>query len=84
MQLTADLSLYPLQSDYIPIIQSFIDAVRQHQDLQIVTNAMSTQIAGEHQRVLEVVGRALADSYETFGAQVLVAKFIPGIVELDA
>ena len=44
----------------------------------------ATAVAGEHQRVLEVVGRALADSYETFGAQVLVAKFIPGIVELDA
>ncbi len=83
MQLTAELSLYPIQDDYIPVIQSFIDAVREHGDLVVVTNAMSTQIAGEHDRVFEVVGRQLAASYEQFGAQVLVAKFIPGIVELE-
>jgi len=83
MQLTADLSLYPLKGEYIPIIQAFIDAVKRYEDLQVVCNAMSTQIAGEHDRVFEVVCRELAASYEQFGAQVLVAKFIPGIVELD-
>jgi uncharacterized protein YqgV (UPF0045/DUF77 family) len=83
MKLTVDLSLYPIQDDYIPVIQAFIDAVREHPDLQVATNAMSTQIAGEHERVFEVVNQVLAASYEKFGAQVLVAKFIPGIVELD-
>lgn len=83
MKLTADLSLYPIQDDYIPIIQSFIDALRAYPDLQVVTNAMSTQIAGEHDRVFQIVSQLLAESYEKFGAQVLVAKFIPGIVELD-
>lgn len=83
MQLTADLSLYPIQDEYIPVIQSFIDAVRQHDDLIIATNAMSTQIAGDHERVFTVVSQELAASYEKFGAQVLVVKFIPGIVELD-
>ena len=83
MQLTADLSLYPIQDEYIPVIQSFIDAVTQHKDLKVVTNAMSTQIAGEHDHVFAVVCRELAASYEEFGAQVLVVKFIPGIVELD-
>ena len=83
MQLTAELSLYPIQDEYIPVIQAFIDAVKHHDDLRVVCNAMSTQIAGEHDRVFEVVSRELAASYEQFGAQVLVAKFIPGIVELD-
>ncbi|MCB1729353.1 MAG: thiamine-binding protein [Halieaceae bacterium] len=83
MQLTAELSLYPIQDEYIPVIQAFIDAVKHHDDLRVVCNAMSTQIAGEHDRVFEVVCRELAASYEQFGAQVLVAKFIPGIVELD-
>lgn len=83
MQLTADLSLYPIQDEYIPVIQAFIDAVKRHDDLKVACNAMSTQIAGEHDRVFEVVSRELAASYERFGAQVLVVKFIPGIVELD-
>ncbi len=83
MKLTAELSLYPLQEDYVAVIRDFIDAARGAGDIDVVTNAMSTQVAGEHQRVFDIVCKELAASYEKFGAQVLVAKFIPGIVELD-
>ena len=34
MKLTAELSLYPLQSDYIPAIQAFIDAAREHDNIK--------------------------------------------------
>jgi uncharacterized protein YqgV (UPF0045/DUF77 family) len=78
MKLTAELSLYPLQDEYIPIIQAFIDAMRQHQDLIIVGNAMSTQICGDFDRVIALVGAELKRSYLQHGSQVLVCKFIPG------
>lgn len=81
VKLTAELSLYPLQDDYIPVIQAFIAAAREHEDLTIVTNAMSTQICGDYDRVFSLVSTALKDSYSQFGRQVLVCKFIPG--ELD-
>lgn len=81
MKLTAELSLYPLQDDYIPVIQAFIEDCRQRDDLTLVTNAMSTQVCGEHEQVFAMVSEALAASYARFGKQVLVCKFIPG--ELD-
>ncbi len=81
MKLTAELSLYPLQDDYIPLIQAFIAACREHDELTLVTNAMSTQVCGDYERVFAVVSAALRDSAERFGRQVLVCKFIPG--ELD-
>jgi len=81
VKLTAELSLYPLQDDYIPIIQAFIAAAREHGDLTIVTNAMSTQICGDYDRVFSLVSATLKASYREFGRQVLVCKFIPG--ELD-
>lgn len=84
MKLTAELSLYPLQDDYIPVIQAFIEAVRRHPDLEIVTNAMSTQISGDHERVFNVVSQELAASYRQFGAQVLVTKFIPWELDLHS
>ena len=34
MKLTAELSLYPLQDQYIPVIQAFIEAARLHADLR--------------------------------------------------
>ena len=38
---------------------------------------MSTQITGESADVFDSVRQALETSYEAFGRQVLVAKFIP-------
>ena len=81
MKLTAELSLYPLQEDYIPVIQAFIDACREQNDLTLVTNAMSTQVCGDHDKVINLISRELQASYEKFGKQVLVCKLIPG--ELD-
>ncbi len=78
MKLTAELSLYPLQEDYIDVIDAFINGAREHDGLTVITNAMSTQICGDYDRVLAVVGRELRTSYERFGRQVLVCKFIPG------
>ena len=48
MKLTAELSLYPLNEEYIPIIQAFIDALILHPNLIIATNAMNTQICGDY------------------------------------
>ena len=84
MKLTAELSLYPVQENYIPVIQAFIDTVRAHTDLQVVTNAMSTQVCGDYARVFAVVSDALAHSTSLFGKQVLVVKFIPWELDLGA
>lgn len=78
MKLTAELSLYPLQDNYLDVIKTFIDAAREFNDLTIITNAMSTQVCGDYDRVLALIGRGLKTSYEKFGRQVLVCKLIPG------
>jgi len=77
MTLTAELSLYPLREDYIPVIQSFIDTLNAREDLTVVTNAMSTQLRGTHDAVMAAVSDTLRLSAERFGEQVLVCKFLP-------
>ena len=83
MKLTAEMSLYPVQEDYIPVIQGFIETVRSHTDLEVVGNAMSTQICGDYAKVFEVISDALATSTRAFGKQVLVVKFIPWELDLN-
>ncbi len=78
MQLSAELSLYPLDADYENIVLAFIDTIVAEGSVSSVTNSMSTQIHGEASEVFAVIQKALAHSYSTFGKQVLVAKFIPG------
>ena len=81
MKLTAEMSLYPLQEDYIPVIQNFIEAASRHPGIRLKTNAMSTQVCGDWDAVFALVSAELQSSCERFGKQVLVCKFIPG--ELD-
>ncbi|PLW70344.1 YkoF family thiamine/hydroxymethylpyrimidine-binding protein [Pseudohalioglobus lutimaris] len=81
MKLTAELSLYPLQEDYITAIKAFIEMASANPDVELRTNAMSTQVCGEWNAVFALVNAGLQASHERFGKQVLVCKFIPG--ELD-
>lgn len=82
MKLTAELSLYPLQDEYLPIIEDFIAALHEHGSLDIVTNAMSTQVCGDFDHLFTVIRRELQASYDRYGRQVLVVKFIPGELPL--
>lgn len=77
MKLTAELSIYPLREDYKVAVLGFIDELLQDQQVVAVTNSMSTQVSGEDEAVFKAIQAALKASYERFGRQVLVAKFIP-------
>jgi|TARA_R100000005_G_scaffold79615_1_gene46788 uncharacterized protein YqgV (UPF0045/DUF77 family) len=78
MDITAELSLYPLQEDYIPVIKRFIEQLAASEGLTVVTNAMSTQLSGDAGAVFATVQATLEASHRDFGKQVLVCKFIPG------
>ena len=51
MQVAVDISLYPLDADFIPPIKDVIDRLNSHDDLEVWTNAMSTQIIGDFDTV---------------------------------
>ncbi len=82
MKLTAELSLYPLQEQYIPPIEDFIGDLRGRDGVQVVTNAMSTQLCGDCEAVFDLVSAALQASYARYGRQVLVCKFLPWELDL--
>ncbi len=75
-QLTAELSLYPLRDEYIPVIDSFIADLNRNPQLTVITNAMSTQVQGDYDAVFQAVKEVLARSADAFGQQLLVCKFI--------
>ena len=78
MRTAVEISLYPLNSDYIPPIKAFIDRLNTYPDLQVTTNAMSTQIAGEHQRVFEILAKETEMTFAAAGRKVFVMKVLGG------
>jgi uncharacterized protein YqgV (UPF0045/DUF77 family) len=78
MRTAIEISLYPLDADYIPPIKSFIDRLNAYPELQVTTNAMSTQVAGEHARLFEVLAKETAATFGEKGRKVFVMKVLGG------
>jgi len=78
MKLSVEISKYPLNQDYIPFIQDFIDRLNTHDGLKVITNTMSTQVFGDYDLVMSVLNQEIKKSYETFGKAIFVCKFING------
>ena len=78
MQLSVEISKYPLHQDYIPFIKGFIDRLNEHQGLKVITNTMSTQVFGEYDLVMSVLSQEIKHSYQEFGKAIFVCKFING------
>jgi uncharacterized protein YqgV (UPF0045/DUF77 family) len=78
MRTAIEISLYPLDADYIPPIKDFIDRLNTYPEMTVVTNAMSTQIVGEHARVFEVLAKETAHTFSADGRFVFVMKVLGG------
>ena len=76
MKMTADISMYPLDSNYVPPIESFIRALRRFSGLEIVTNQLSTQIRGEFSDVMPALSECMRESMTSDRKVVFVARFL--------
>lgn len=83
MRTAVEISLYPLDADYVPPIKDFIERLNRHAGLQIITTAMSTQVAGEHELVFAAL---MAETRATFAGShraVFVMKVLGGTPTSD-
>ena len=82
MNTAIEISLYPLDSDYIPPIKAFIDRLNTYPEIRVTTNAMSTQIAGEHTRLFEILSNETQTTFAETGRKVFVMKVLGGVSEV--
>ena len=78
MRTAVDISLYPLDADYVPPIKEFIERLNRQPGLSVTTNAMSTQVAGEHERVFAALEAETRGTFATGGRAVFVLKVLGG------
>ena len=80
MKVSVDLSLYPLADEYVPAIIDLIHRLQAREGIEVVRNALSTQLFGDYDLVMKALADELRHSWEQHGRAVLVAKFILGDV----
>ena len=76
MDIAVELSLYPLDADYIPPIKDLIDRLNADGRLKVVTNSLSTQVFGPYDTVFEVLTRELRVTFASNDKAVFVMKVI--------
>jgi uncharacterized protein YqgV (UPF0045/DUF77 family) len=57
MTVSAELSLYPLQDVYRPVVDQFIEALKEH-PVTVMSGTMSTRVFGESPLVFEAIRTA--------------------------
>lgn len=78
MRIAVDISLYPLDADYVPPIKDFIERLNRQPGLRVETNAMSTQVAGEHERVFAALAAETQATFANNARSVFVMKVLGG------
>jgi len=76
MDIAVELSLYPLNAQYIPPIKDFIDRLNADPRLKVVTNSLSTQVVGPYEAVFEALTRELRVTFENNDKAVFVMKVL--------
>ncbi len=74
MKVAVDISLYPLDADFIPPIKDVIDRLNLHDDIEVWTNAMSTQVVGEFDIVMDAIKQEIGTTFEQIPKGVFVMK----------
>jgi uncharacterized protein YqgV (UPF0045/DUF77 family) len=78
MKLSIEISMYPLNETYIPLIKGFIDRMSQHKNLVVRVNTMSTQVFGEFDEVMSAFQQELKASFIDETKIMVVTKFFNG------
>lgn len=78
MNVSFELSYYPLNPDYIEPILGFIQRLNNYENLICNTNGMSTQIFGDFDYVMDALKHEIKISFE-----VPNSVFVMKIINLD-
>ena len=78
MKASIDISLYPLNSDYIPAIQNFIDRIQLDPNVAVKRNDLTTQIYGDYDYVMDLLKVEVRHSWEVYGSGVFAVKILMG------
>lgn len=76
MNIVAEMSLYPLKDGPVPEIIEFIREMQEQDDIEIVTNQLSTQLRGDFEAVTGAIRNCMRKTMTMPNTVVLVVKYL--------
>ena len=78
MQVSIDISLYPLSKKFIPPIDDFISNLKKYDNIEVRTNSMSTQLFGQFDDLMNILKIEIKNNFEKEIDSVLNLKIVNG------
>ena len=82
MNISVEISYYPLKEEFIPGILDFINRMNKYESLTCKTNGMSTQVFGEYFELMNALTKEIHQSFE-IPHSVFVLKIINANLETN-
>lgn len=78
MQVSVDISLYPLKEEYKAPILRFIEAMENEPEVEVVRNDLATQLYGDYRTVMNLLDKEIEQVLKANEASVFVIKLVGG------
>lgn len=76
MEISIDISLYPLQAEYEEAILAFIAALEKESTIAVIRNELSTQVHGEYHTIMKLLEQEILSVFEEIPHSVFVLKLV--------
>ena len=76
MKVAVDISLYPLDADFIPPIKDVIERLNGYPELEVATNPMSTQLRGDYDDVMAALNKEIKATFDRVPKAVFAMKIL--------
>jgi len=76
MQISIDISMYPLQKDFEAPILAFIAQLEKVESVEVVRNELSTQVHGEYKTIMTLLEQEMFEVFTHIPDSIFVIKFI--------
>ena len=81
MRVAVDISLYPLDENFIPPIKDVIERLNGYESVEVVTNPMSTQLRGEFDVVMGALKQEIGVTFAHLPKAVFAIKILNNPLE---
>ena len=77
MNLSIELTAYPLEDEYLPVVEKYIKHLRSYKNIKIEVFPTCSVIFGEHDDVIDVLSSSIKWSVKQKNKVVFLSKFLP-------
>ena len=76
MEISVDISMYPLQKEFEAPILAFIKMLEKEKSVEVVRNELSTQVHGEYKIIMALLEKEMFSVFSEIPDSIFVLKFV--------